>query len=184
MDYKILFIIIFSLGYFAQSFILPNDVIEVKKTKNIKISSGVYKDPLLEPFLEAYIHEAAKYKVNIDPNKILQLELFFSELLPKDNIGLTRRYLNSNRNISVFIKKSFYLKSDYFAIEQLMFHELTHALFKGGHLDKTNQNGNPVSIMNSWHIPLPIYETNREKYLKQLFTSDIFNEYKGEKNGK
>lgn len=183
MDYKILLVIIFSLGYFAQSVIIPNSTVEIKTTSNLPLN--IYKDPLLEPFLEAYMHEAAKYKVNIDPIAASRLIIMFDDSIPKDNIGLTRRWVSFNKNVTILIRKSFFDKSDYFSIEQLMFHELTHALFSGGHLDTKNKNGEPISIMNSYHIPLSIYETNRQKYLKQLFTSDIFNKYKGDKkNGK
>lgn len=183
MDYRLLLLIIFSLGYFAQSIIISNSEVEIKTTS--KPTLNIYKDPLLEPFLDAYIHEAAKYKVSIDPVAASQLIIKFDDSIPKDDIGVTRRWVSFNKNVTILIRRSFFDKSDYFSIEQLMFHELTHALFSGGHLDKTNQQGEPVSIMNSYHIPLSIYETNRQKYLKQLFTSDIFNKYKGDKkNGK
>lgn len=167
--------ILLILAYFLYS---PFSQDNTAHTPKIKPS---FKHTLLVPFLEAYIEEAAKYGVRISHNDIKRLEMDFYDDLNPGQIGLTRttKFEDGSKKVQLFIRKLYYDNADYFDIEQLMFHELTHALFEADHTE-TMKDGRPLSIMHPNHIKLSQYESNRKKYIDQLFKYDIFNIIKQE----
>lgn len=72
---------------------------------------------------------------------------------------------------SIIIDSDFYEthKSNYYAIQQLMFHELGHCELYMDHDDRTFSNGTPMSIMNYYAFGMfSYYETNNEYYLNEL----------------
>lgn len=54
--------------------------------------------------------------------------------------------------------------------EMLLFHELGHCAMGRGHNNGRYSDGRPESLMNSWLFNQQLYRTNREQYLKELFT--------------
>lgn len=53
--------------------------------------------------------------------------------------------------------------------QELIFHELGHCVLARSHRDDVSPQGIPMSIMNSFMIPQPIYQYNQDYYLRELF---------------
>lgn len=94
---------------------------------------------------------------------------------PQGEFGLCKNYGTNNRLNIVYIDRLFWISNDYYAQEELLFHELGHCVLGRKHLEGLMVLGEyinaPKSIMYS--IPfgyLPIYVENRDFYLKELGT--------------
>lgn len=129
------------------------------------------KDPYFAVFIHEYIKAAKKY--NIDEyaltNDFYSLIIRFDDDIKDPNILA----YYSSFNHEIVIDREEWFKMDYYTQEQLMAHEITHALFGANHINDMSSSMCSGSIMNTYLYRCYTALT-REYYLKRLFTKDIF----------
>lgn len=123
-------------------------------------------EPALEYYVEDFFSEAAKRNVFLKKENLI---VAFADSLGNKTIGLSSPLEGQRR---VFIKRKFFEvhKKEYYRIENVIFHELGHAMLNRKH-------NNHYSIMNT-HGPSDIYATSvreRRLLLHELFLGDKVN---------
>ena len=147
-------------------------------TSNIGCASRTptygFKDEHFTQFIISYQKEAAKFATINQfalANDIYTLEIKFAPGRTKTELGY---FYRDYHNRMIVINEDTFFQLEYNAQEQLMMHELTHALFHAKHNNEMLPSGCGKSIMHQYHQGKCYNETTREKYLKQLFEHDIF----------
>ena len=91
----------------------------------------------------------------------------------KENVvGLCRTWSGRTRKYhEVTVSEKWYKQNhnNYFAVRQLIEHELGHCALDRGHIEEIDANSKPVSIMYPYTFSDKYYQDNHEYYLDELF---------------
>lgn len=135
----------------------------------LKVNDQNFQAPELLPFILDFERE---FGVIIDfPVTIGKIEPKFAGLCYKWSSGAKK----------ITIAKDIYErhKSDYYAIQQLVYHELGHCALYLDHLDSIDNNGYPLSIMyKSFFGFIQYYKDHNNSYIDQMKV--MSNRYTGE----
>lgn len=122
----------------------------------------------IDPRLEVYVTTF---------EKIYGIEVNYTVMIGPLNKPVNGMCSVRNGSRTITIDTVYYEKNhkDYYAMEQVMFHEMGHCSLNLGHNEELDSEGMPVSIMwpytfsSYWyHEYVDYYEMNREAYLKEL----------------
>lgn len=131
-----------------------------------------FKDPYLVQFVISYQKEGAKF-ATINQHRLADnidsLEVKFAPARSNSELGY---FYEDYHDRMVVINEDTFFELDYDAQEQLLFHELTHALFHARHSNEMLTTKCAKSIMHKYHQGKCYNETTKDKYLNQLFLVD------------
>lgn len=146
-------------------------------TSNIGCASRTptygYKDEHFTQFIISYQKEAAKFATinqHALANDIYTLEIKFAPGRTKTELGY---FYQDFHDRMIVINEDTFFDLDYDGQEQLLYHELTHALFHAKHNDRMLGQNYPASIMSTYHYKTYNSKT-RDMYINQLFGIDIY----------
>lgn len=102
--------------------------------------------------------EVVKYYETVDEivGVFPDCETKFVDVMPN---GLPLNSIGASGGNRVLLLRSYWVRATDLDREQLMLHELGHCTFHLGHIEN--------SIMQPMHIPLPVYKTHRDEYVRQ-----------------
>lgn len=122
-------------------------------------------EPQLQPYFDKFVEEEQSRGLDI---KIDDLMMYVSDNIKSTDYG-DANYGDSEETPVIKIATKFQIEPYNSDTEQVVFHELGHAVLNRKHRNDTDVVFIPKSIMNSVHVPNYFYETYREQYIDELF---------------
>ena len=124
-------------------------------------------DKAFDPYIALFKLEAEKRGVQI-PYLPRKFKTYFVKNLQKKYGAIGICHFEDGY-IKVLIDWQHWRKASYYERELLMFHELGHCVFDFEHDNRTDKDGNPVSIMHAHENFASLYASRRDYYLNEFY---------------